>query len=280
MHESAKISEEIPGDAKIVILAGRGQYPVICAKNIKRYGFDFTVIAVDDEVDKAWLQSLPRDKVYFVPSGHLGKLLKILKKISATHIIMAGQVKPKKLFHGMFPDWKALSVLAKLKERNAETIFGAIVHEIESIGANVIDARSFMWDQLAESGHIVDCGGILGQDDIDFGIKIAREIARLNIGQSVVIRKGTVVAVEDFAGTDEMIRRVGNFGISGAVFVKVAKHNQDFRFDVPVFGVTTVENLSNSNINFAVLESQKTLLLDKSNVISIAKELGISIIGF
>ena len=269
----------ISNDAKIAILAGRGQYPVILSRALSDFGREYSVIAVDDEVDRDWFDRLDNSRKTFISVGQLGKMLNLLQRFRTTHVIMAGQVKPKKLFHGMIPDIKAMLLLARLKEKNAETIFGAIVQEISSLGIDVIDARSFLEDSLAIDGLMTTTKLSVNDNDVSFGITIAREVARLNIGQSIVVNNGTVVAVEDFAGTDDLIRRVGNFRLKNGIFIKTTVMNKDFRFDVPIFGMTTLENLHNSNIRNVVLEADRVIILDKENVIRQADKYKISIAG-
>lgn len=269
----------ISNDAKITILAGRGQYPVILSRALSDFGREYSVIAVDDEVDRDWFDRLDNSRKAFISVGQLGKMLNLLQRFRTTHVIMAGQVKPKKLFHGMIPDIKAMLLLSRLKEKNAETIFGAIVQEISSLGIDVIDARSFLEDSLAVDRLMTMTKLSVNDNDVIFGITIAREVARLNIGQSIIVNNGTVVAVEDFAGTDDLIRRVGNFRLKNGIFIKTTVMNKDFRFDVPIFGMTTLENLHNSNIRNVVLEADRVIILDKENVIRQADKYKISIVG-
>lgn len=269
----------ISQDAEITILAGRGQYPVILSMALSNFGREFSVIAVDDEIDRDWFDRLDNSHKAFISVGQLGKMLSWLQRFKTTHVIMAGQVKPKKLFHGMIPDLKAMLLLARLKEKNAETIFGAIVQEISSLGIDVLDARSFLEDSLASDGLMTATKLSVSDNDVTFGINIAREVARLNVGQSVVVNNGTVVAVEDFAGTDDLIRRVGNFKLKNGIFIKTTVANKDFRFDVPVFGMTTLDNLRNSRIRNVILESQRVIILDKHNVLQRADEYKIAITG-
>jgi DUF1009 family protein len=206
-------------------------------------------------------------------------MLDTLKAFGAGYALMAGQVKPKKLFHGLTPDLKAAAILFKLKRRNAETIFGAIADEIEKLGVTLLDARAFIDDQLASAGAMT---GKLGTDDeyLQHGIHIAREIARLDIGQGCVVRKGTVLAVEAFEGTDDMLRRAGTFKTDETLFVKTVKTKQDFRFDVPVFGLRTLETMNAVGLKAAALEAGKVIVLDKPAVLKQARAWDIALHGF
>jgi DUF1009 family protein len=227
-----------------------------------------------------WLNGFPAQNVAKVSVGQISKLLKALERFGAKFAIMAGQVKPKKLFRGMLPDLKALKMLMALKEHNAESIFGATAKEIANIGVELLDARSFMEEHLATKGPMTSGKLEIDEKSLQLGINTAREIARLNVGQSVIVHRGTIVAVEDFAGTDDLINRVGKFNLKGPIFVKTAKYKQDFRFDVPIFGMQTLKNLHNAKVKYAALEAQNVIILDKNNVLDCAVKFGIDIIGF
>jgi DUF1009 family protein len=192
---------------------------------------------------------------------------------------MAGQIAPKNLFD-LRPDWKALLLLAKLKQRNAETIFAAIADELSKIDIDLLPATTFLDDYLAPVGLIA--GSKLSrrdQEDVDFGWKIAKEIARLDIGQTVIVKNGTVLAVEGFDGTNETIKRGGKLAGKGAVMIKVAKPNQDMRFDIPVIGVETIQIAVEAKIRVVAVEAEHTLLLEKRALIELAERSKITIIG-
>jgi DUF1009 family protein len=193
--------------------------------------------------------------------------------------IMAGQIAPKNLFE-LRPDWKTLLLLARLKRRNAESIFAAIGEELARAGITLLPATSFLEDSLAPTGLIA--GRKLSrreQDDVDFGFEIAREVSRLDIGQTVLVRNGTVLAVEGFEGTNEAIKRGGALGGKNAIMVKVAKSDQDMRFDVPVIGIATIEVAAQAHLRVIAIESGRTLLLEKEALIDAATRANISIIA-
>lgn len=264
----------------VALIAGRGRYPIITADAIRRAGVPLRLIAMDDETSPDLVASFPAAERVSLNVGQVGKMLDSLRTFQAGYALMAGQVKPKKLFHGLVPDLKAASILLSLKRRNAETIFGAIAAEIEKLGVTLLDARAFVDDQLATSGSMT--GGKLGTDDeyLQHGIHIAREVARLDIGQGCVVRKGTVLAVEAFEGTDEMLRRAGSFKTDESLFVKTVKARQDFRFDVPVFGLRTLETMHAAGLAAAALEAGRVIMIDKPAVLQQAKAWGISLHGF
>jgi DUF1009 family protein len=269
-------------DAKrpVALIAGRGNYPVITAAAIRAAGVPLRLIAMDDETEAGLIASVPANERVSLNVGQIGKMLDALKNFGAGYALMAGQVKPKKLFHGLTPDLKAATILFSLKRRNAETIFGAIASEIEKLGVTLLDARAFIDDQMATSGPMSGVKLPTDTEYLDHGIHIAREIARLDIGQGCVVRKGTVLAVEAFEGTDDMLRRAGTFKTDETLFVKTVKARQDFRFDVPVFGLRTLQTMKESGISAAALEAGKVIMLEKSAVLKEAKSLGIALHGF
>ena len=276
---SSFLPRDFDSKRPVALIAGRGRYPVITAAAIRAAGVPLRLIAMDDETEPDLIASFPEKERVTLNVGQVGKMLDTLKTFGAGYALMAGQVKPKKLFHGLTPDLKAAAILFRLKRRNAETIFGAIADEIQALGVTLLDARSFIDDQMASAGAMT---GKLGTDDeyLRHGIHIAREIARLDIGQGCVVRKGTVLAVEAFEGTDEMLRRAGTFKTDESLFVKTVKTKQDFRFDVPVFGLRTLETMQAAGLKAAALEAGKVIMLDKPAVLKQAKAWDIGLHGF
>jgi UDP-2,3-diacylglucosamine hydrolase len=264
----------------VALIAGRGNYPVITHAALRQAGVPVRLIAMDDETSPDLVASFPAKERITLNVGQIGKMLDALKDFGAGYALMAGQVKPKRLFHGLTPDLKAASILFSLKRRNAETIFGAIAAEIEKQGVTLLDARAFIDDQLASAGPMTGRKLAIDDEYLQHGIQIAREMARLDVGQGCVVRKGTVLAVEAFEGTDEMLRRAGTFKTDDTLFVKTVKARQDFRFDVPVFGLRTLETMHEAGLSAAALEAGKVILLDKANVLKQAKTWNIVLHGF
>lgn len=265
--------------AKIAILAGKGMYPSILKSRLDTLGIPNALMAFEGETSpELWAQFDDSERAC-ANVGQLGHLLKNLKKVGARYAMMAGQITPKKLFKGMKPDLKAILVLATLKRKNAETIFGAIADQLGKIGVDMLDARSFLDDSLAPLGAF--CGGAqkVSGEQIEYAMTIARECARLDIGQGCVVSRGTVLAVEAFEGTDAMLERAGTFGAKDCIFAKTVKPNQDYRFDVPVIGERTIRKLAASNIQNVAVEAEKVIILDKQNVKKLAEENGIRIFG-
>lgn len=264
----------------IALIAGKELYPVLTAARIQKLKLPLRLVAFEGETRQDLIESVPEQDRTILKVGQLGKLLKALKQWDTGYTIMAGQITPKRLFKGLSPDFKAIAILATLKERNAETIFGAITSEIEKLGILQLDARVFLDDQLAEVGLMAGKKIPLKQEHIDYGIYIAKESAKLDIGQSVVVRKGTVIAVEAFEGTDAMLQRAGTFNADEALFIKTTKPHQDYRFDVPVFGIKTLETMIQAGIRNAALEANTTIILEKEKVLNQAKRQGITLWGY
>jgi DUF1009 family protein len=280
---ASTISNFLPEDfdgATVGLIAGKGLYPILMAERIRAAGIPLRVISFRDETSQTLIDSTPKDEHLQIKVGQLGKLLKALKKLGCRYAVMAGQITPKRLFHGLHPDLKALAILNSLKIKNAETIFGAIASEIEAIDIRMLDARCFLDDQLASEGWMTVGKAKSTQDNINHGIHIAKGIAELDIGQGAVVRKGTVLAVEAYEGTDPMLQRAGSFKTDGLIFVKTVKKQQDYRFDVPVFGERTLEVMHASGIQTAALEVNRVIMLDKENLIKKASSLKIELIGY
>ncbi len=264
----------------VALIAGQGLYPVLVAAAIRQAGVPLKLIAFDEETRPELIASFPEADRRTLLVGQLGKMLKALREFGAGYALMAGQITPRRLFHGLHPDLKATQILLSLKRRNAETIFGAIATEISGLGVELLDARSFLDAQLATTGCMTGRSFPIEPDYVQHGIGLARECARLDIGQGCVVRQGTVLAVEAYEGTDEMLRRAGSFKTDGALFVKTVKARQDFRFDVPCFGARTLETMRAAGLAAAALETGRVIILDRPAVLAQAKTWGISLLGF
>jgi len=277
---SAFLPDSFDSKLPVALIAGQGAYPQLVARSAREKGVALRLIAFEGETAPELVESFPEADRHTVHVGQVGKTLKLLEKFGAGYALMAGQVTPRRLFDGLRPDLKAAQILLSLKRRNAETIFGAVAKEIEALGIQLLDARSFLDNQLAEPGCMTGGKFPIDGEYLDHGIHIAKESARLDIGQGCVVRKGTVLAVEAFEGTDEMLRRAGGLKADEALFVKTVKARQDFRFDVPCFGMRTLETMHGAGLRAAALEAHKVLILDKAAVLEKARSWKISILGF
>jgi len=273
------LPENFDATRPLALIAGQGQYPVLLAQRARQAGISVRLIELGGETSPKLVDSFAMDERSAVKVGQVGKLLKELKRLEAGYAVMAGQVTPGKLFKGLHPDLKAIRMLAGLERKNAETIFGAIGDEIEKAGVHLLDARVFMDQDLAEEGVMVKGKEKIAPEHLNHGIEIARENARLDVGQGVVVSQGTVLAVEAFEGTNAMLDRAGKFGAKNCLFVKIGKPQQDTRFDVPVFGLQTLHAMKDAGIGTAALESGAVLLLDRDDVIREAGNQKVTLMG-
>jgi UDP-2,3-diacylglucosamine hydrolase len=260
------------------IIAGNGVYPRLLADGARKAGVvKIVATAFTDETDPVLERHV--NVLEWMRVGQLGRFLKFFRSQGIQHAIMAGQIAPKNLFD-LRPDLKALMLLGKLKQRNAESIFAALADELAKIDIDLLPATTFLEDSLAQSGVIAGPKLSPRQElDVELGWNVAKEIARLDIGQTIIIKNGTIVAVEALEGTNEAIKRGGTLAREGAVMVKVSKPNQDMRFDVPVIGVETVRIAAESGVRVIAVEAGKTLLLERDAVVDLANCTKISIVG-
>jgi DUF1009 family protein len=267
-----------PGLEALGIIAGNGRYPILLAEAARARGVKRLVIVGFPGETASEVEKLA-DNYVQLRVGQLGALCKYFQAQKIHHAIMAGQIKPGNLFD-LRPDVKALLLLARLKERNAESIFGAIADELLRVDVELLPATTFLEDSLAQAGHIA--GPKLSRkqiNDVALGFRIAKETSRLDIGQSVVVKNGTVVAVEAFEGTDAAMERGGRLGKGDVVLVKVSKPDQDFRFDVPVLGSRTMEQAREASVKVIACEAGRTLLLDRKLVLEQAERWGIALVA-
>jgi DUF1009 family protein len=266
-----------PSAATVTLLAGRGSYPLLCAKRILAAGIRLCLIASED-AEEELLELFPGERRARYNAGQIGKLLRRLVEYGSTHALMAGQVAPKRLFHGLRFDGTAIRLLAGLRRRNAETIFGALAREVERRGAQLLDARCFMEQDLAVEGYMTKIRPRL--DQLPHGIAVARAVAALDIGQGIVARHGTVLAVEGFDGTDRMLLRCADFPTDHKWFIKTSKPSQDFRFDVPVVGLRTLDALVAGGIGALAVEAGRTILLDRETFLREADRRRVGVFGY
>ena len=260
------------------IIAGNGVYPRSLADGARRAGVKKIVAAAfTGETDPTLEQHV--ELVEWMRVGQLGRLLKFFHSQGIQHAIMAGQIAPKNLFD-LRPDLKAVMLLGKLKERNAESIFAAIANELAKIDVDLLPATTFLEDSLAQLGLIAGPKLSSRQEhDVELGWNVAKEIARLDIGQTIIVKNGTILAVEALDGTNETIKRGGMLAGEGAIMVKVSKPNQDMRFDVPVIGIETVRIATESGLRVIAVEAGKTLLLERDALIALANGLKVSVVA-
>lgn len=279
----ASASRFLPADfdpsRPIAVIAGKGRYPALLIECARARGAQVRLVAFEEETDPALLATFEPAHRRSVPVGKLGGLLEALAELKVAGALMAGQVTPRKLFSGMIPDLKLVALLASLKERNAETIFGGVAREIEATGVRMLDARVYLDDHLAGEGPMTGFFSAVSAEERAFGVRMAQEMARLDVGQSVVTAKGTVIAVEAFEGTDNMLKRCAATGGKEMLLTKTTKHAQDFRFDVPCIGLRTLESMAEGGVRRASLQVDGVIMIDKPAVVARAKELGLYLEG-
>lgn len=268
-----------PSDT-IVILAGRGDYPKLMSDRMRSARISFGLIGFEGETSEELYYSFPEQNRHMIKVGQVSKTLKALQAQKARYAVMVGQIRPGRLFKGLHPDLKAISILGRLKERNAETIYGALVAEMNAIGVDVLDGRVFIDDQLASPGVMTGGKSKVESTTLEHGIRIANEIARLDIGQGVIVKQGTVLCIEEFDGTDSMLKRASKFDTKNKLFVKTVKPNQNFAIDIPVFGETTIQSMIEGGVSAAALSAGQTIMLHKERVIEAAIKAKIQLIGF
>lgn len=269
-------SEEIPEN--VGIIAGNGIYPETFIQAARKAGVSKLIASAFTDETEPRVADLV-DAIAWLRVGQLGKMIKHFKEHDVKHAVMVGQIAPKNLFD-LRPDLRLLKMLSKVKERNAETLFGAIADELEKDGITLLPATTFLDDLLPDVGPV--CGPVLSErqeEDAAYGFRIAKEVSRLDIGQTVIVKKGTVLAVEAFEGTNEALKRGGALGKGEAMMVKVSKPNQDFRFDVPVVGPSTIETAAEAGVNAIIVEAKSTLLLCKDEVVRLCDEKGVSVVA-
>ena len=268
--------------ARIGIIAGNGRFPFLALQGARSLGHDVTVVAVKEEAFPE-LEQAARDasaSYHSVSLGHLGKCIKILKDDRVSQAVFAGQVKHARIFSGIIPDMTLLSVLTKLKARNTDALISAVADVMRDRGIEFLDSTVFLGPLLARSGQLTRRGPTDDERaDLEFGYAVADVIAGLDVGQTIVVKDKAVVAVEAMEGTDEVISRAGRLAGGGVRVVKVAKPKQDMRFDVPVIGMATVEQMRAAGATAISIDAERTLVIDGDRVFAAADEAGITIFG-
>lgn len=260
------------------LIAGNGRFPFLVLEGARKSGTSLSVVAIREETDREIENET--DDVLWVGVGKLGKMIAYFKAKGVTKVVMAGQVKHTQLFSGAIPDLKMVKMLWNLSERNTDSLIGGIANEMAKDGIELIDSTYFIKDHLASKGVMTRRKPNRSEkENIEYGLEIANEIARLDLGQTVVVRSRACVAVEAMEGTDAVIRRAGELAHGKLTVVKVAKPEQDMRFDVPVVGIPTVEAMIGSGATCLCLTSRKTLMFDRIEMLEIAEREGISVVG-
>jgi len=267
---------QLEKDEILGLIAGGGQLPFMVADHARKKGHPVVAIAHRGDTDPALAEKV--DKIAWINLGQLGGLIKVLQKNNVHKALMAGTIAKRRMFSNIRPDLQGLTLMTKLAIFHDDGILRAVADELEKKGIRIISATSLMSELLAPSGCLTKRKPTKNErEDILVGWKVAKELGRLDIGQCVVIRGKTVVALEALEGTDETIIRGGRLTREKAVVVKVCKPNQDLRFDIPSVGLRTVEIMAQVKASVLAIEAGKTLIFNKPEMISFADKAGISI---
>jgi DUF1009 family protein len=273
------------------LIAGNGRFPFMVIEGARRAGVSLSVVAIREETDPNIEQQVER--LTWVSIGQLGKMIRFFKAEGVDQAIMAGQVKHVQIFSGAVPDARMLKMLLKLPRRNTNSLIGGIATELACEGIDLIDSTYFLKDYLPVAGTITHRQpNAAERADVEYGLEIARAMAELDLGQTIVVRGKACVAIEAMEGTDATIRRAGEILrgskgaasilklTSGAVTVlKLAKPDQDMRFDVPVVGLPTIETMAEAGATCLCLSAGKTLMFDRDQLIALAEKKKIAIVA-
>lgn len=276
------------------LIAGNGRFPFLVVEGAKRAGASVCVAAIREETDPQ-IETLA-DSVAWVGIGQLGKMIRFFKNEGVNQAMMAGQVRHVQIFSRAVPDARMLKMLLKLPRRNTHTLISAVADELASEGIELIDSTHFLRESLPTPGPLTKRQpDNREKQDIEYGLEIAKEIAGLDLGQTIVVRAKACVAIEAMEGTDETIKRAGELtqkhrsdripkklvNLSGGrlTVVKLAKPNQDMRFDVPVVGLPTIESMIEAGATCLCISAGKTLMFDRAEVIELAERHRIAIIA-
>ena len=260
------------------LIAGNGSFPLLVIDGARRAGVSLSVVAIKEETDPSIGEFT--GNVVWVGVGQLGKMLSFFKKANVEKVIMAGQVKHVQLFSSAIPDMRMVKMLWNLPRRNTDALIGGIADELAKDGIELIDSTYFIKDMLAPDGLMTKRKPTdMELENIDYGLHITSETARLDLGQTVVVRAKACVAIEAMEGTDATIKRAGELANGKLTVVKVAKPDQDMRFDVPVVGVSTIETMIAAGATCLSITTNKTLIFDRDEMISLADKNKIAIVG-
>lgn len=267
---------------RLGLIAGNGRFPFLIVEAARALGRPLSVVAIKEEAFPELEAEILSGggRVEWIALGQLGKAIKFLKSEGVTEAVMAGQVKHVKIFGDVMPDFTLLSVLMKLKSKNTDALISAVADVLAEQGITLIDSTALLAPLLAGEGVLTARPpSDTERADIEFGYGVADTIAGVDIGQTIAVKDRAVVAVEAMEGTDAVISRAGQLAGTGVSIVKVAKPNQDMRFDVPVVGLATILTMKDAGATALSLDAGKALIFDRDAVLAAANEAGIAVIG-
>ncbi len=268
-----------PNEHRYGLIAGNGRFPFLVLEAAKSRGIEMVVAAIREETALEIEEAA--DRVHWMSLGQLGKLIKTFKSEGVDRAVMAGQVKHRQIFSGIVPDLTMLKLLGSLATKSTDSLIGAVARLLEEEGILLMDSTAFLEPLMPARGVLTARGpSDTEQHDIDYGVRIARELGRLDLGQSVVVADGACVALEAMEGTDAVVERAARLANGRPlVLVKLAKPNQDLRFDVPVVGPGTLEHVIRANVRAVAIEAGKTLMIDREDLIRKADANDIAILA-
>ena len=274
------MSEVLNSTAGWGLIAGNGRFPFLVLEGARSQGIEMAVIALKEEASPE-LQKVAA-RLHWVSLGELSKAISLMQKEGVKRAVMAGQVKHNKIFSAIRPDWKLAKLLFSLPKKNTDSLIGAVAKVFEDEGIQLVDSTLFLKPLLPDVGVLTKrAPNEQEAADMDYGLGVARHIASMDIGQTVVISDRACVAVEAMEGTDETIQRAARFAEGKPlVVVKVSKPKQDMRFDVPVVGLPTVEAMKQAGATALAVDASRTLLFDREKLIESANGAGIAIQAF
>jgi UDP-2,3-diacylglucosamine hydrolase len=268
---------------RLGLIAGNGRFPFLVLDAARAAGHDVTVIALKEEAFpelEAEAARAPAAPLHRISLGQLGAWIKVLEKAGVTHAVLAGQVKHTKLFSDIVPDMMAIGLLMRLKSKNTDAIIAGVANVLRDHGIELLDSTAFLAPLLAHEGTLTTRTPNDDEwKDLEFGYRIADAVAGLDIGQTIAVKSAAVVAIEAMEGTDQVIARAGQLAGAGVIVVKVAKPNQDMRFDVPVVGVATIRAMEQAGARVLSVDAGKTLMIDGDAVVAAADAARIAIVG-
>ncbi|HEY8345556.1 MAG TPA: UDP-2,3-diacylglucosamine diphosphatase LpxI [Bacillota bacterium] len=260
------------------LLAGLGRLPLEVAEGMKKQGYDPVIVGLQEEVDPC-LEKAGFSLVK-ISMGALGQILEYFQGCGVTTLVMAGKVGKEALFSGPKLDEDLQNLLSRLQNKKSDAILQAVVDYFEEHGIKVETQTRFLEHLIPKPGLLTKCPLTTSEmQDVRFGFSLAKEMGRLDIGQSVVVKNGVILAVEAMEGTDQTILRGGTLGGEGIVAVKVAKPHQDLRFDMPTVGLSTLNALVRSKARVLAIEAGLTFFLNKEECIVEAEKNGLSVIA-
>jgi DUF1009 family protein len=262
------------------LIAGNGRFPFLVLEGARSQGIEMAVIALKEEASPELEQVAKR--LHWVSLGELSKAIELMQREGVKRAVMAGQVKHNKIFSAIRPDWKLAKLLFSLPRKNTDSLIGAVAKVFEEEGIQLVDSTLFLKPLLPEAGVLTRRAPNEHEAaDMEYGLEVARRLAGMDIGQTVVIADRACVAVEAMEGTDETIARAARFANGKPlVVVKVSKPQQDMRFDVPVIGLPTVKSMGDAGATALAIDASRTLLFDRNRLIETADAAGIAIQAF